>query len=379
MDPNNNGIVSPSLYKQLLKRQEDFESELREIEEHYREISDKKRKYASDIIKLPELIKQNEQAVKSVEEKIASLKDSALAAKEAIEKAESELNELVEKRKKAEEQLKEAEDKGDQEGIDKFKKEISEFQTAIDKEEKNIRDDKNKVEQYSQQIDESYKLLEDLTVQGKALQGDLKNAENEIQDIEKEIEEVEKHLTDVKDEYKKWSEENVPLMRVYQAGLEVREKNYRRVNKKDALNSVVSPIDDENKIAQSNIIKEELEVLYGLGNDGLTSKERETKEAALKAGRELEGNITAEEARNLAQANIWSMKPVAAKIKEAAESGKTSIMVKDLETTTAIALMDNGYRLYLQHRTPITSSAIKGGRYATDVTISWAYLESARA
>ena len=238
--------------------------------------------------------------------------------------------------------------------------------------DKVIADNKAAGQQANAEYGVQLSILDNLKKTAQGLEDELTNATSEINEVTEELAADEGRLAAELKAYKDWSAENLPTLRRYEAAQETREKNYVRVPMNAAVNRVISPIRDENRIAESEVIEAEI---LATQFSNLTPYEEDVKASALSAGKQLPGWMDASQALELTQKYIWSFERLFAKIKEAAEAQKTSIMVVDLETTEALALIDAGYKLYLQGRTPITTSSITGGRFATDVTISWAFMQ----
>lgn len=364
--------VTRDLYEQLLKQQEKFERDIAQRQQNISELEVSKLKLEGIIANNPTLIQENAAAQETADRTITELTAAMDQAKQNIEVAEKAKEVLAESLDVLRDDLKAAQEKGDEAEIERLTAEIAVKEKEMEDLDKVIADNKAVGQKANADYQTQQELLSSLKQTAVNLQEDLQNAQEGLKDTTAELENEQQLLVKDLDSYKAWSAENLPTLRRYEAAQESREKNYVRVPMNAAINRVTSPIQDQNRLAESNVIEAEI---IATQFSGLSESENAVKSNGLSSGKEFEGFMTAQQALDLTQKYIWSFERLFAKIKEAAEAQKTSIMVINLETTEALALIDAGYKLYLQGRTPITTSSISGGRFATDVTISWAYMQ----
>lgn len=364
--------ITRELYESLLAEQETYSRQIEKEQDTVARINQDISSFESIIADSPALISQNE-AAQATNVKFQADTNTAIENKSTqIAEAKQQNTKLKDELIVLEQELAEAVEKNDQTEIARLTPLVAAKKAEIEAKELEIK-------ALSDEVDALQKALTKAKSDLDALKSTLVNLNESLVQANEDLPRAKDAL--VKEQaaleatlatYKTWSNENLDSLRLYQAQLEVREKNYIRVNLNAAVNRVQNNVTDQNRLAESTIIGDEINSeQFGQ----LSTSEAEAKAAGLDKGKLLTGYLNAEDAGVLVKSHIWSFEEFFTPIREAAEKGETSIMVTDLKVTTALALQDSGYILYLQGRTPINSSSIKGGRFATDVVISWAFME----
>jgi len=368
--------ITRALYEALLAEQEVYSKQIEAIQQEIARVNQDILLFKNTIADSPALISQN-QAAQDTNQKLQADTNTAIADKQnQISIAKDENAKLNDELKALEDELAEATAKNDQAEINRLTPLVAAKKAERDAKELEIFNLTNEVEALAKVLDQAKNDLVALKETGENLADDLKEANDLLPEAEASLANSQNELSKVLADYAKWSSDNLDSLRLYQAQLEVREKNYVRVNLNAAINRVQNNVTDQNRIAENDVINDEI-IAEQFTN--LTDSETQAKAKGLDDGKELTGYINAENAAILTKSYIWSFEEFFVPIKEAAEKGDTNIMVRNLKVTTALALQDSGYKLYLQGRTPINSASIKGGRFATDVVISWAFMKGPEA
>ncbi len=363
--------ITRELYESLLAEQQTFSRQIEKEQQDLVNINQDISNFKRTIAEAPALISQNEAAQATNAQFQADTNTEVDDKNNQIAQAKAQNAQLNDELKALEVALDEAIAENDQAEIDRLTPLVAAKKAEIEAKETEIQTLQDEVRALEEALTKAKVDLDALKATHENLNKDLSEANEVLPEAENALIKQQARLSDTLASYKAWSSENLDSLRLYQAQLEVREKNYVRVDLNAAVDRVQNNVTDQNRLAENQVINDEI-TAEQFGN--LTEPETAVKAKGLEDGKSLQGYINAEEAADLVKSHIWSFEEFFTPIREAAEKGETSIMVTNLKVTTALALQDSGYALYLQGRTPINSASIKGGRFATDVVISWAFM-----
>lgn len=368
-------LIRKSLYKELISVRNDLFNEKQEVTEKLEKVSfelSEEEKFVENfdasqdvlnksIVNLQDLIVTSKEELKKIDENIESLKDKEAKAQD--ERAEAEAN-YKEQQKLLEilkaEEAPENEIKAQEAKVQEATAILSSKESAVESirsevfKNKELADSKHKV------IDESEKSITENNQQLADNQERKSNSEEKIKDLTDAKGVTTDDLNNISATYNEFLSKNQDTINTFEDQQLRRDANIPKHNANEAFSR--TPVD-------ASVVVQADEVMVEVVKDELkpeNPEEEDKLKSYIEKGRESDINpsyLSAEAARDLTLASVWSTKEVALAIRNACLRGEFEVVVSSLPNNIIYALSEAGY---VMHMTEVDEDK------NSEIIISWA-------